>query len=178
MAKNNRIVLMVTTLGLLVLAVILYYANRPSPGPELVAVVSLVNQLRAEQAQGDAQAQAAIHDGKYLAIVHEIEAGRIAADAEGTAVLPPAFGGLIAEDRLIVERKADGRLLVIFPTWRGKGGNFDGYLYASQPLVPADFQEINWGAGGVCKQATVAGFDYIDVHPLQSPWYQVSRSVD
>ncbi len=178
MVKRERTFLVVATLLGLVLGVVLVSIRSRSANPEEAKVARFLCDVVAVQEKADAKARATLEDGSYMAIVREIEAARITPDPDGRAHLPTAYAGLAADNEIAIERRPDGRLLVIFPVWRGKGANFSGYLYASAPLVPADFHEIDWGAGGVRKQTTIGGLDYVEARPLHGPWYQVSRGVD
>jgi hypothetical protein len=178
MDKRERTFLAVAAVFGLVLMLVLVYIGLHSENPEEAKLAALLRYIKAGQEKADARARAAIKDGSYMTIVHEIEAGRIAPASEGRADLPAAYGGLTVDDQVIVERRSDGRLLVVFPTWRGKGGNFSGYLYASRPLASGDFHETDWGSGGLRRETTIAGLDYVEAVSLHGPWYKVSRGVD
>ena len=85
---------------------------------------------------------------KFDPVVQEIHSGVIAVPTNGIVQLPQRFAGLTPRDEVYAEKKPDGRLLILFPDWYGRGSDVEGWLYCSGPLQASDYYTIDWGAGG------------------------------
>jgi hypothetical protein len=70
-------------------------------------------------------------------IIAAVAVGELKADAYGRVLLPTRYASSSFANRVYVTRKGKGRSLILFPTSEGWDGYVDGYLYSSQPLVPA-----------------------------------------
>lgn len=114
----------------------------------------------------------------YQRVIADIESGEIAADGSGNCVLGPAFAKLTPRGNVLVDTTAEGRTLILFPTWVGRGGDLDGYLYASGGLAPRDFYTVDWGASGQRRHVDVATAEMLDVTSVQQNWYWASRRLD
>ncbi|MBV9868875.1 MAG: hypothetical protein JO316_26310 [Abitibacteriaceae bacterium] len=108
---------------------------------------------------------------RYQLIVQQIQQGVLTANKAGVVRLPAAFSELAPRGEVYAERKADGRLFVLFPTWYGRGADMEGYLFCSQALRPSDYYAVNWGAGRVQSHIDVAGRDMLTVEPYKPNWY-------
>src|SRR5436309_3540852 len=75
---------------------------------------------------------------KFDPIVKEIQTGALSIPTNGPVRLPPRFHGVTPRDEIFVERKADGRLFVLFPTWYGREEDIEGLLYCSRAPLPSD----------------------------------------
>ena len=115
---------------------------------------------------------------KFEPVVSDIQAGVLKFQTNGVVGLPTKFVGLTPKDEIFVEKKPDGSLFVLFPTWYGRGNDIEGVLYCSHALLPSDFYTIDWGAGGKQQHIDVGGRDMLTVHDYQPHWYKVSRRVD
>jgi hypothetical protein len=112
----------------------------------------------------------------------------VVAITNGTLVVPPtpggevklsaALSGVTPRDEVIVERRPDGRLFILFPTWYGRGQDIEGWLYCSGPLKSTDFYIVDWGAGGKVDHIDVADRKMLTVISKGSTWYRVSRRLD
>ena len=71
-------------------------------------------------------------------VARAVVSGGIYEDRRGVYRLPPGWGGLTVDGNAYVTRKSDGLVLIMFPTWRGKGGECVGYLYSSRPITERD----------------------------------------
>jgi hypothetical protein len=111
----------------------------------------------------------------YQPIVAQIAAGTLKPAGDGTLKLPSAFAGLVLNDTVHVDHMPDGRLLVLFPTQQMRGIDFDGYLYASGPLTPADYKGPVNGSTWIYA----CGATYLQTEPMSDPhWYSVSRRME
>ena len=115
---------------------------------------------------------------RYQPVVLQIQKGILTANKSGIVRLPKSFVGLTPRGEVYAERKPDGRLFVLFPTWYGRGADIEGYLYCSQPLYPSDYHSIDWGSGGVHDQIDVAGHKMLTAKPYKSNWYSITRRLD
>jgi hypothetical protein len=80
----------------------------------------------------------------FTHVAHEILSGRLNEHPVGLVVLPQAHASLTADGRVYVTRKNGGLVLILFPTWRGKGSNLEGYLFCSRRLKAADIQKDSY----------------------------------
>jgi hypothetical protein len=115
---------------------------------------------------------------KFAPVVHAIQSGALAMPANGVITLSHQFAGLTARNEVFAEKKADGRLLILFPTKYGGGQDVKGYLYCSGPLQPADHYTIDHGSGGKHQYLDVAGRTMLTAKSYKTNWYLVSRRLD
>jgi hypothetical protein len=115
---------------------------------------------------------------KFEPILSDIQSGALAPQANGAVGLPQKFAGATPKNEIFVEKKPDGSLFVLFPTWYGRGADLDGILYCSRALQPPDYYTMDWGPGGKHQHLAVGGCDLLTVHAYKSHWYIVSRRVD
>jgi hypothetical protein len=104
----------------------------------------------------------------YTEVIRQIESGRLPI-ANHVVNLPPDYKSVAR--KVYAERRADGRLFVLFVTWRGRGADVNGYLYCSRPLRPADFCV---GPGGH-EQLNACGIDDLGPVHIRGPWYYICR---
>jgi hypothetical protein len=114
----------------------------------------------------------------YAPVVTAISNGALAVPAYGIVTLPANWKGLTPRGVVKVERRPDGRLFILFPTFYGRGDDVDGWLYCSGPLTPTDFYTINWGAGGIQQHIDACGYKMLTVSSQASPWYGITRRLD
>lgn len=114
----------------------------------------------------------------YKRVVADIDSGKLAVDASGHCVLGFGFAKLTPRGQVLVEKTADGRTLILFPTWHGRGGDLAGYLYASGRLVASDFYTVDWGDGGQRRHVDIATAEMLDVTRVKPNWYWASRRLD
>jgi hypothetical protein len=115
---------------------------------------------------------------KFAPIVQGIQSGALAIPTNGVVTLSPKFAGFTAGNEVFAERKADGRLLILFPTKYGRGQDVEGYLYCSGPLQPSDYHTIDWGSGGKHRHMDVSGRTMLTVKDYKANWHLVSRRLD
>jgi hypothetical protein len=113
----------------------------------------------------------------YMRVLEALQQGELAASRPAVR-LPPSYRGIAADDTVFYERRADGRLLVLFPTWRGRGDDLQGYLYCSSPLTSQDFYALDWGAGEVAQHVDVCGHSLLSVKKVSPGWYRATRRLD
>lgn len=119
-------------------------------------------------------------------VFYEVQRKKLVPGAAGQVTLPAAYSTLTRDGRIYVTRK-DDLLLVLFPTWRGKGTNVTGYLWCNRPLVTDDFKpdaygesstiEV-WGPGPWTDMAPPRQSLLSLETPLGAMPYYVSRSMD
>jgi hypothetical protein len=115
---------------------------------------------------------------KYLPVVSSIASGTTKVPANGVVGLAPTWPGLTPRDVAYAERRPDGRLFILFPTWYGRGQDIEGWLHCSGPLGPADFHNVNWGGTNNQAALDAAGYDLLTVESQSPPWYRVTRRLD
>src|SRR6266849_692659 len=71
-------------------------------------------------------------------VVADISSGRLRPDKDGIVVLPREYSSLTKFGEAYVERRKDGLVLVLFPTWDIGRGSVRGYLYHNRPLSKGD----------------------------------------
>lgn len=114
----------------------------------------------------------------YAPVVAAITSGTLAVPPDGIVRLPAAWHGLTPRNIVNVERRPDGRVFILFPTFYGRGDDVDGWLYCTGPLRPADFYTIDWGPGGKGSHLDAAGYKMLSVETRDPPWYWVTRRLD
>ena len=117
-------------------------------------------------------------EAEFATVVQDIQTGVIPVAANGSVPLPERFAGLTPRNEIFVERKPDSRLLVLFPTWYGRGDDIEGLLYCSSALKAEDFYTVDWGQGGRRQHIDIAGRDMLTVRGFKEHWYYVSRRID
>jgi hypothetical protein len=122
-------------------------------------------------------------------IVRLIETGRLVPDPEGQVVLPTGMSSATIRGRVYVTRKSRERLYVLFPMWKDKGADLEGYLYSSQRLTSSDVETRPGGSD--LKIVTVTGpisghfarrgigpIPYTVTRGVGPHWYAVSNNMD
>ncbi len=113
----------------------------------------------------------------YLRVIQAIQNGQLGSKSSIIA-LPSSYKEIAPRDQVLYERRKDGRLWVLFPTWYGRGADLQGYLYSSGPLKAQDFYTIDWGSDGVAQHVDACGADMLDVKKIDANWYSVMRRLD
>ena len=118
-------------------------------------------------------------EGKCLEVVGKIEAGTIKVGGKSPVNLPSQDWGLTPRGEVYAEKRPGGKLLVLFPTWYGRGSDVEGFLYCSGPLGPADFYQVDWGVGGKREHLDVGEASLLTVgRHLRGPWHKAGRRLD
>lgn len=115
---------------------------------------------------------------KFEPVIRDIQSGKFVLPTNGMVQLPQRFASLTPKGEIFVERQPTGRLLVLFPTWYGRGSDLEGMLYCSSPLQPTDYYTINSGSGQANDYLSVGGRDLLTVQKHHPPWYEVTRRMD
>ncbi len=115
---------------------------------------------------------------QYESIVSDINSGEIAPDASGICQTPESYAGVTPRGEVFIGASTTGKTLVLFPTWYGRGGDVDGYLHASAPLVGAEYYSIDWGAGGTRRHIDVGAANMLSVSLVHTNWYWATRRLD
>lgn len=75
---------------------------------------------------------------KQKQIIERIYGGNLLPDSTGAVALPPDLASAAERGYAYVTQKDNGQILILVPTWRGKGSNVKGYLYCKHPLQAGD----------------------------------------
>jgi hypothetical protein len=133
----------------------------------LVVLTLLAVQLILGGSQGPSKVD------KYEPVASQIVSAKLKADENGRLRLQGAFAGLVPDDLVYVDSLADGRMAVLFPTELGRGQDLAGYLYVSGRLRDSDYTPYPGG-----KWLFICGHSNLEVTPLASHWYSVSRFME
>ncbi len=76
-------------------------------------------------------------------VFEQVQRGELLPDSAGRVTLPATHSSLTRDGRIYVTRKGD-LLMVLFPTWRGRGTDVRGYLWCNRPLKAADVEKDYW----------------------------------
>jgi hypothetical protein len=123
----------------------------------------------------------------YLQTISRIKSGEIKTDEERgiktsidevrlpqSAVLPSDLSAASVDGEVYIFRPFHDQLLVVFKTWRGKGFNMEGYLYAAAPLRPQDTTNDVYGN----KIIALGPIDLVLEKQIETNWYQVNYDLD
>lgn len=104
------------------------------------------------------------HKASYEGIVQQLRRGAL--EAGCPVALPEPHQVLGPRGEYFVDRQRH-QLLVLFPTWQGRGKDVQGWLWASDPsALPR---------GG---QIHMCGIDHLDVTFEQNNWFRAIRRMD
>jgi hypothetical protein len=111
----------------------------------------------------------------FAPVVADLMSGRLRPDSRGIVVLPGRYSSLTRGGRAYYQRKNNGLVLILFPTWRGRDLDLRGYLYHNKPLSKADIlwkNDHHWVVaaphGPVNPRVTID-------HEVDPHWYYVYR---
>lgn len=120
----------------------------------------------------------------YVQVVNRIKTGEIKPDnlqpSNGSvrlpesASLPPDVRNASTDGEIYIFRRPPAQLIIVFKTWRGKGFNMEGYLYAATPLGPQDTSKDAYGK----KNLTLGPMNLEIKRQINTNWYQVSYKLD
>ncbi|MGD0262748.1 MAG: hypothetical protein ABSD29_23525 [Verrucomicrobiota bacterium] len=91
-----------------------------------------------------------------------------------SARLPSVFQAASVGGEIYVSRPSTNQLLVVFKTWRGKGFNMEGFLYAAQPLSGAEITKDYYGHSVI----VIGPMELVLEKQLDLNWYRVSYELD
>jgi hypothetical protein len=78
------------------------------------------------------------------------------------------------DGEVYVLRSSPGQLVVVFKTWRGKGFNMEGYLYAAKPLTTTEITKDYYA-----RPVLLLGpMELVLEKQLETNWYRVSHKLD
>jgi hypothetical protein len=92
----------------------------------------------------------------------------------GVVQLPAELHKASVDGEILVSSTYSNMFLVVFKTWRGKGSNMEGWLFASRPLIEPDVQKNYYGQ----KTVTVNGVDLVLGDQFDTNWFEVSYRLD
>jgi hypothetical protein len=123
----------------------------------------------------------------YERVIQRVQKGEIKTDQEkgvqippgsvrlpSTAQLPSDLREASVDGEIYVSRPSTNQLLVVFNTWRGKGSNMEGYLYAAKPLSTAEISKDYYGHSVV----VIGPMELVLEKQLEPSWYRVSYKLD
>ena len=124
---------------------------------------------------------------RYRRVIRRVQDGGIKNDQEKGAQVPPESDRLPSSAQLppdlreaslggeiYVYRPSTNQILVVFKTWRGKGRNMEGYLYAARPISATELSKDYYGD-------SVVVIDHLELVLGKQPdpnWYRVSYKLD
>lgn len=79
-------------------------------------------------------------EAESKSIFAAVQDGTLVPDAAGAVTLPNNFASISKDGKAYVTRRGS-LLIVLLPTWLGKGSNLRGYLLCSRPLTPSDMHK-------------------------------------
>ena len=107
-------------------------------------------------------------------IAQDLQTGKLKPDAQGVVRLPPDSANASIGGRAFITTNRTGSSWVLLRTWRGKGANLEGYLYApGQPLKVGSEVDVTTDAGGVIVTAEVT-----IKRAREASWYAVYSGND
>jgi hypothetical protein len=110
----------------------------------------------------------------YEEAIHWLEAGAIKADSAGRVRLPMELQAASVDGEIYLFQPYTNQMVVVFKTWRGKGHNMEGFLYANPPLGESSTQTDYYG-----KQVISAGPIQLTLDKqIDAHWHKVSYKLD
>jgi hypothetical protein len=109
----------------------------------------------------------------YLQVIERVEKGDIKPDASGAAQLPADLRDASVDGEVYVLYPSPAQLLIVFKTWRGKGYNMQGFLYARTPLE-SEIERDYYGNSVVI----IGPLELTLEDKLEPSWYRVSHRLD
>jgi hypothetical protein len=76
-------------------------------------------------------------------VFEQVQRGELVPDSAGRIALTGTQASLTRRGNIYVTRKGD-LLMVLFPTWRGRGADVRGYLWCSRLLKAEDVEKDHW----------------------------------
>jgi hypothetical protein len=112
-------------------------------------------------------------------VVASIKAGSQVVAPTGEVILPASQTGSVVNGKAYVTTQPTGTMLVLFPTWWGKGTNLRGFLYSNgQAFAVGTTVNVNVPFPSPVSSPQF-GLTEVTVEDVLSPgWYSVSRSLD
>lgn len=114
------------------------------------------------------------HKALYQQVIHAVQAGTIAPDPSGVARLPTDLQGASIGGNIYVSRPSGPQLIVVFKTWRGKGHNMEGFLFAAQPLGDSETRTNYYGQ----EVISIGPVELTLEKRLDTRWHKVSYKLD
>ena len=110
----------------------------------------------------------------YEQTINRLQSGMMKPDSVGRARLPVELQAASVDGEIYVSQTSTNQLVVVFKTWRGKGNNMEGFLYANPPLGKSATQTDYYG-----KQAISVGPVELTLEKQIDPnWHKVSYKLD
>lgn len=110
----------------------------------------------------------------YEQTINRLQSGTIKPDSSGRARLPTDLQTASVDGEIYVSQPSTNQIVVVFKTWRGKGNNMEGFLYANPPLGKSATQADYYG-----KQAISVGPVELTLGKQIDPnWHKVSYKLD
>ena len=118
-------------------------------------------------------------------ILKQFESGQLAA-TEVWLELPPDLRHITCDGRVYVTRCADGQDCLVFPKWRGKGGNFRGLMYCPAPHRAGEQLLLNLSTAPPVADRIAKTIKPVYTSRLEADvesnvdanWYEISRTLD
>lgn len=110
----------------------------------------------------------------YEQSISRLESGTIKPDSSGRVRLPMDLRAASVDGEVYVSQLSTNQIVVVFKTWRGKGNNMEGFLYANPPLGKSSTQTDYYG-----KQVIRVGPVELTLDKqIDANWHKVSYKLD
>jgi hypothetical protein len=123
----------------------------------------------------------------YRRVIERVQNGEIKTDEEKgvkipsgsirlpcSAQLPSSLLAATVDGEVYVSRPSAAQLIIVFKTWKGKGFNMVGFLYAAKPLSGAEITKDYYGHSVV----VIGPMELVLEKQLDPNWYRVSHKLD
>lgn len=107
-------------------------------------------------------------------VLDRLRDGRLAIPGNNVLVLPEELASASVDGEVYVAVPESDLLLVVFKTWRGKGHNMEGLLFASRPLRPTDMRLDYYGNSSI----VIGPVPLVIDEEVDQNWYKVSYRLD
>jgi hypothetical protein len=112
---------------------------------------------------------------RFEPLLEDIRAQRLADNGHGEIVLTGTYQDLCPYGRVYVTHRPDGSLLVLFPTYTGKGFSLAGLLYTSRPMTEDDTHAMPNSVNLDHRYIAVGSFHSVSIDQrLNEHWYRAS----
>jgi hypothetical protein len=96
----------------------------------------------------------------------------------GVVKLPGTLASNSCDGKVYVTVDSTGTTWVLFPTWRGKGRNIQGYLYRSTPSIGPPPAQITVIGPDIGAPTWSSSWQYTVESQLTPNWYRISFDLD
>lgn len=110
----------------------------------------------------------------YEQTIIRLQSGVLKPDEDGTVKLPPDLQVASVDGEIYVSRFSTNQIIVVFKTWRGKGNNMEGFLYAVPHVAKAAAKKDYYGKSVI----SIGPVELALEKQLDANWHKVSYKLD